>query len=277
MSSFTATPQFPREISPGVFWLGACATNAERKTPYHVHLSQFLIVGSEKTLLIDTGMLGSWPTIRDQIETALAGRKLDYVAPTHTEVPHCANLPNLMNHFEGSQVIGDMRDYHIYYPQLGERQINVSPGDEVDLGGGKRIIFLDALIKDLANTLWMYEPDSQILFVCDGFSFSHAVAGEVIEPEDDPIHIPGECAMTTSEIASGVDVERASFILQRALYWSRFVDEKKLFERVEAMLQQYPTKLIAPSHGNVIDDINIVYPVIRNAHALANREAFAGN
>lgn len=274
--SHATAPQFPREIADGIFWLGACATNSERRTPYHVHLSQFLIIGRDKTLLIDCGMPGSWSIIKAQVDKALAGRRLDYVVPTHPEVPHVGCLPYFMEHYPGSRVVGDMRDYHIYYPQLADRMVNVGIGDELDLGGGHEVIFLDALIKDLPNTLWLYEKKSQVMFVSDGFSFSHHVPGVALDPSDDPLHLPGECAMTTSEIASGVDVERASFILQRALYWSRFVDEKLLFGRIEKMLERYPTRLIAPAHGNVIDDINIVYPVIRNAHALANREAMAG-
>jgi flavorubredoxin len=274
-STFVSTPEFPREVSPGIFWLGACATNAERKTPYHVHLSQFLIVGEEKTALIDCGMPGSWDTILAQLETALDGRRLDYVMPTHPEVPHVGCLPHLMARFEGSIVVGDLRDYHLYYPQLADRQRNVTPGDEIDLGG-KRVVFLPALIKDLNNSLWMYERDSRILFVSDGFSFSHDVPGEQLDVHDDPVHLPDECAMTTSEIASGVNLERASFILQRALYWSRFVDEKVLFGRIQKVIEEYPPRLIAPAHGNIIDDINIVYPIIREAHAMANREALAG-
>lgn len=270
-----APPEYPREIAPGIFWLGACGTNAEGQTPYHVHLAQFLIVGDDATLLVDCGMPGSWETIRAHIDEALNGRKLDYVMPTHPEVPHVGCLPYLMDTYEGSRVIGDMTDFHLYYPQLADRLINVAAGDELDLGG-KVVVFLEALIRDLPNTLWLYERSTKVLFVSDGFSFSHDVPGVALDITDDPVHLPGECAMTTSELVSGVDVGRASFILQRALYWSRYVDETLIFERVEKMLEDYPTELIAPAHGNVIDDIDIVYPTIRSAHALANRDAMTG-
>ena len=42
--------------------------------------------------------------------------------------------------------------------------------------------------------------------------------------------------------------------------------------RLEQLLVKYPAKLIAPAHGSVIDDLNVVMPVMREAH----RKSFVG-
>ncbi len=264
---------FPREIAPGIHWLGACSENTLRGEVVHVHLGQYLVIGDDKTLLIDTGMPNFWPTVSAQLDQALAGRTLDYLMPTHPEVPHVSALPYILRKYPACRLIGDSRDYQLYFPSHFPTMIHRSPGDEIDLGG-KTLVFLQALMKDLPNTLWAYEKSTQVLFVCDGFAFMHAGA-EMAEPEEeaDATHRPGECALFTSEMAADVDVNRASFILQRALYWSRYVDADVLFRRIDRMIEQYPARLIAPAHGNVIDNPAAVFPTIRKAHEEANSSA----
>jgi hypothetical protein len=121
------------------------------------------------------------------------------------------------------------------------------------------------------------------MFVCDGFSFTHespilldsqGLRADGLDLDDDdeeaPYHMPGDCALMSSEIGGGVDVDKAAFLLRRALYWARFVDADKLFSEVEEVIfKTMPTRLICPSHGNVIDNLDVVTPVIKQSHVRA--------
>lgn len=258
--------QFPREIAPGIFWMGVCSPNNVAGRAFHVHLGQFLLIGEQATFLIDTGMPDGWDETSAQLDQILGDRPLDYLMPTHPEVPHVSALPHVLKKYPACRLIGDSRDYHLYYPTHVTRMIDKKPGEEIDLGG-LQLVFVEALMKDLPNTLWAYEKTTGTLFVCDGFSFSHTPS----EDGEEALHRPGECALTTSEMLEDVNVEQASFILQRALYWSRFVDAEVLFRKIERLLERYPAKLIAPAHGNVIDNIEQVFPTIRKAHEVANQ------
>lgn len=267
-------PVFPRRIADGVFWIGYCNSTTVGGRPFHNHVSQYLVVGSEATLFIDTGTPSSWPKVKGYLETALAGRPLDYVMPTHPEVPHSSALPLVMEAYPDAKIVGDMRDYHLYFPEFASKFINMVPGDALELGGGKKVVFMEAVMKDLPNTLWAYEASTRIWFVSDGFSFAHDAPG--MPAHEEPIHRPGDCARMSSELSAGVDVQKASFILRAALYWSRFVNEKILFDRIEWLFNKYPADKIAPAHGNVIDNIEEVLPYIVEAHREAIKREKTG-
>lgn len=261
---------FPREIAPGIHWVGICSENVLRGRIVHVHAGQYLVVGDELTLLIDTGMPHRWPEVSRQLDLVLGDRKLDLLMPTHPEVPHVSALPHILQKYPDCRLIGDSRDYALYYPAHYPRMIDKRAGDEIDLGG-RSLVFVEATIKDLPNTLWAYEKNSRVMFVCDGFSFMHAVAGSEDNDEAEASHQPGECALLTSEMQQQINVEEATFILERALYLYRFVDADLLFDRIQALLQRYPTRMVAPSHGNVIDNIETFFPTIHQAHAAGNQ------
>jgi hypothetical protein len=281
-------PTFPREVADKIFWINQCMGAGDADTPFHLHLSLFLLKGDNATMLVDTSMQALWPSIEKQLDEALGGRPLDYLFVTHPELPHSAALPLHLEKFPDMQVVGDMRDYHVFFPDYVDRFHHKVPGDTMDLGD-LQVTFLEGHIKDLPGTLWAYESTRQAMFVCDGFSFTHdspvALDSQGLpvnqdfdddDDEDAPYHMPGECALVSSEIATGVDVDKAAFLLRRALYWARFVDADKLFGDVEeVMFKTMPTKLICPSHGNVIDNLDVVTPVIKQSHVRAYAAATA--
>lgn len=290
MTQLASHPGFPRQIAEGVFWLNQCMGAKIGDADYHLHLSIYLLVGKDKTLLVDTSTPTLWPQISIQLEKALGGRTLDYLFVTHPEVPHSSALPKYVETFPAVKIVGDMRDYHVYYPEFAANLHHHVAGDSIDLGG-MNLTFVTAHIKDLPSTLWAYESSRQVMFVCDGFSFTHS-SREALDPNgvvkgvasqlaadddgDDPVHLPGECALLSSEIPGELRVEQASYILRRALYWSRFVNADKLFDDVDRMLRQYPTRFIAPSHGNVIDDLASVDPILRASHVQAYQTGMTG-
>ncbi|WP_424138297.1 MBL fold metallo-hydrolase [Roseomonas chloroacetimidivorans] len=262
---------FPREIAPGILWFGNCLRITMGGEVFHSHLGVYLLKGNEKTLLVDTGMTRHWKSMRRQIDRALDGRSLDYVFPTHPEVPHCSNIPNLLDHYPGSRVVGDVRDYHLYYPEYADRFGEMGAGDVIDLGG-QRVVFVPAVIRDLPSSLWAYEETRQVMFVADGFGFAHA--GSDDPSRDDPLHRPGECALTSEEIIDGLQVGRGEFVVRAALYWSRFVDPAPLFAEMRDLLTAHPATIIAPAHGNVVVDVPRTLPIAQQTHANAFGGAF---
>ena len=282
-------PTFPREIADKIYWINQCMGAGDVNNPFHLHLSLFLLKGDRYTMLVDTSMQALWPSIERQLDEALGGRPLDYLFVTHPELPHSAALPLHLKKFPDMKVIGDIRDYHVFFPNDVHRFHHIEAGDTLDLGD-LEVTFIEGFIKDLPGTLWAYEKTRQAMFVCDGFSFTHEssvaldgeglrVDGQALVDEDDedaPYHMPGDCALTSSEIEGGVDVEKATFLLTRALYFARFVDADKMFADIDSFLfKDMPTKLICPSHGNVIDNLDEVKPIIKQSHVNAYKAATA--
>lgn len=231
-------PTLPREIAPNTFWFGCCLEVHQPTKILHNHNSSYLLIGSDSTVLVDTGMPYGWLKLKDELQTVLNGRPLDYVFPTHPEAPHMGNIGPLMEIYPDMKIAGDLRNYHLYYPGWEEKFITMRPGDSLDLGG-RRLMALHAVIHDIPNTLWGYEPDQQILFVSDAYPYTHE-------------HEIGECALTSEELPYSVKPEDTSTVIGFALSWARHVDADKVIVPLRKMLKDYPVRLIAPAHGGVI-------------------------
>jgi hypothetical protein len=257
-----------REIAPGVFWLGGCFEATMLTRPIHYHVSAFLIIGSHKSVLYDTGDPHHWPSIAPVLTRLLAGRPLDYLFPSHPEIPHAGNLAALLERYPAATVVGDIRDYHVHYPEYTERLVALRHHERLDLGD-RVLEVIPAYIHDLPNTLWAYDTGSGALFVSDGFSYVHHLP----TPADEASHLPGQCWLLSSELPEPPSVEQAAYGTGRALYWTRFVDVSETFNHIGELLVQRSTRLIAPAHGNVISDVE---PMIKISLA-AHREVYAAS
>jgi hypothetical protein len=68
------------------------------------------------------------------------------------------------------------------------------------------------------------------------------------------------------------DLKLATHLTQSSLFWRRHVEIGLYLEQLERLMQEYPTKLIAPVHDSVIDDVDVIMPLMREAHC----QAFVG-
>jgi hypothetical protein len=255
----------PREIGHGIFWIGDCLRRESATAPFHLHSSAFLIIGDSQTLLIDTGHPGHWATIESMLNQILGDRALDWIMPTHPEPAHAGNLSRLLHKYPTARVPGDIRDYHVFWPDISSRLVPMHSGDTLDLGGGVRVDVLPALIRDLPNTQWAFEHSQRVLFVSDGFAYSHQSIAEESD-ESGPIHRPGSCALLTSEIPDPPTVEEALLATRSALSWSRFVKIDEMFIQFVHLLDHLDVALVAPAHGNVISERDPILQVMRLAY-----------
>lgn len=252
-----------RVIGEGAYWLGGCLSASAEGQEVHYHVSSYLVIGSKASILVDTGDPAHRGTVLAQLERALGGRTLDYVFPTHPEIPHAGNLPFLLARYPSAVVVGDVRDYALHFPEYADRLMAKAAGESLDLGG-REFRFLPAYIRDLENTLWGYDSGARIMFVSDGFSYIHDIPAP--DEDDEPVHLPGQCRLLSSEMPAPPSVEQAAYGTGRALYWTKFVDVSSAFQAIEDTLASHPARLIAPAHGNVIDDVDSMLKTSLAAH-----------
>ncbi|HEX6873505.1 MAG TPA: MBL fold metallo-hydrolase, partial [Micromonosporaceae bacterium] len=251
----TAETTMPgRRIASGVHWLGGCMQAPTAGGPVHYHVSTYLVVGSDRTVLVDTGDPRHWPAIAGQLDQALAGRPLDYLLPTHPELPHAGNLPELLRRYPDARVVGDIRDYHVHFPEFVHRLEVMAAGDILPLGG-RQLRLVPAYIHDLPNTLWAYDTGDRVFFVSDGFSYVHDVPSIPALGDDEPSHRAGQCRLFSTEMPQAPTVDQAAYGTGRALYWTRFVDVSEIFDEMARFLDAHPADFIAPAHGNVVADV----------------------
>lgn len=261
----TTIVEAPREIAPRIWWLASCLQLHIAGKQNHVHNSPYLVVGDDRTLLWDTGHPASWAGTEHYLDALLRDRPLDYVVPSHPEMPHWGNVHRLLARYPEAVVLGDVRDYHLMFPQYADRLVELGAGTEIDLGGGQSFLLLDAIVKDLPSSQWGYAPAGKVMFTSDAFAYAHYPP---VEGEERPVHGPGDCTKLASEHGRRPDEDQIVWIVSAAFYWARFVSIERYREPVEALLREHPTELIAPAHGAVVDDMTLL-PQIWEALARA--------
>jgi flavorubredoxin len=207
-------------------------------------------MGDTATALVDTGMPMGWDKLRTQIADTLAGRPLDYIFATHPEAPHMGNAGPLLEQYPGARLIGDLRNYHLYFPQFTHRLKSLRPGESVDLGG-RRLQAVTATVRDLVNTLWAFDTGARVLFVSDGYPYTHD-------------HTEDQCAMTSEELPEPPRTEDTSVVIEGALGWTRHVDAELIARDLDNMLARYAPRMIAPAHGGVITNPAAITDVFKS-------------
>lgn len=237
----------PREITPGVFWLGDCLEQRAKGKIYHTYNAAFLICGTEASMLVETGHPKDFPLIDRQMQEILSTRaSLKYLFVTHQETPHAGGLGRVLSRYPEALLCGDVSDYHLAFPQYEHRLLAMKEGDRIPLGG-RDFVAVEPVIRDLRTTWWGFDSGSRVLFPGDGFAYSH-------------YHEDGHCGLCAEE-ASSLDLPDVSAVFaDRALFWTKFTDMNHYVDRLRLLLERLDVKVIAPSHGLPILDPEATVP-----------------
>ena len=236
----------PRMVLPDLAWLGGCTdprgstlhefdVNKPLSEINHGHCVSYVIFGSEKTLMIDPGHFGLWYTMDTQPDQVLQGRQLDYVFVSHQEIPHTGNLGRILAKYPGCVAIGDVRDYHLFHPEVELHRLKqMKHGDTVNLGD-RDFHCLGAIWKDLTGTMYGYDDKLKLLYTADNFEFSHSAL---------PVH----CGKMMHEMTD----EQISALTDKAfagpIYGGRYRDQEIRVKAFRNLVGKYPVEIITSGH-----------------------------
>ena len=147
--------KMPREIAPGVFWIGDCLAQRHKGKIYHGYNAAFLVAGETASVLVETGHPKDFPVIERHLAELFARglAPLKYLFVTHQETPHCGGLGRILKTHPDAILCGDVSDYHLAFPQYEHRMQWMKEGDEIDLGG-RSLMAVEPVIRDLRTTWW---------------------------------------------------------------------------------------------------------------------------
>ena len=241
----------PRELSPGLFWLGDCLVQHSQGKTYHGYNAAFLLVGSDASMLIETGHPKDFPIIEEQLKEIMSGDvpPLKYLFLTHQETPHSGGLGRVLELYPEVSIHGDMADYHFAFPQHTSRLNAMRVGDSIDLGG-REFVAVEPVIRDLRTSLWGFDTKDRVLFPGDGFAYSH-------------YHWDGHCGMTAEEAQSLDLAETCAVFSERALFWTKFADMNIYVDKMEELINELDAQIVAPTHGLPVMNIPVTLPKIR--------------
>jgi len=223
------------EIAPQIYSVGVEDWNrryfdALIPLPYGTSFNSYLVVGKEKTALVDTVYKSFSDELLENIRKIVDPEKIDYLVMNHAEPDHASSIPNVLSVAKNAKLVVtkvgvDMAQ--VFYDPPAERIMAIKDGDTIDLGG-KTLRFLEAPWLHWPETMFTYCVEDGVLFPCDFFG-AHFAKSRLFDDEFDERLLP-EAKRYYAEIMMPFPVA-----IQRAL------DKVKNLD----------VKMIAPSHGPI--------------------------
>lgn len=246
------TGALSRFITKDFLWGGGCTEFMYEGEAVHGHFGIFVVRSQAGIYLVDTGHPAMWEELDRQLDDFLEGKPIDYIFPTHPEVPHAGLLGEWLRKYPKSVVVGDVRDYHLFFPDEARagRFLDFREGEALDLGD-RHLVFYPAIWRDMPTSLWAYDTKSEVLYSSDAFGFLHP-------------HSAGQCDLLMSEQPLP-NLELAQFFNTAALHWTQYTDVPATYADIDEIISRTKPKMIAPAHGALIDDVEAVVPFFKES------------
>lgn len=155
------------------------------KVPGGMAYNSYVIL-DEKIAIMDTVDKNFTHEWLDNIQSALGGRKPDYLVVQHMEPDHAANVGNFMKLYPETTIVSSAKAFNMMGPFFGtcyeDRRIVVGEGDTLSLGK-HTLAFVAAPMVHWPEVIVTYDVLDKVLFSADGFGRFGAL--DVDEPWDD--------------------------------------------------------------------------------------------
>ena len=211
------------------------------------------LIEEEKTVLIDTVWTPHRFDFVENLEKEIDLRRIDFIVANHGECDHSGSLTALMEKNPGVPIYCTAQAVKSLEGQYGKRGWDfhvVKTGDSVDIGNGKKLLFIEMKMLHWPDSMATFMTGDNILFSNDAFGQHYAVE-ELFNDKAD------QCLLKKEGIKYFVNI----------LNPYAPVLSKKLEELGKMDL---PIEMIAPSHGAIWreDPMQIVrqYAVWGNAY-----------
>ncbi|MCW4001067.1 MAG: FprA family A-type flavoprotein [Candidatus Bathyarchaeota archaeon] len=233
----------PFVLSPNVYWVGVNDSDIKLfeglwSIPEGVSYNSYLVVGREKTALIDCVHERKAQEHFEKISQVLDISKIDYLIINHMEPDHTSAIPQLLKRAPNIKVIYTPMAQIIFkkFYQNDPAAI-LTKGDDMTLPlGDKTLRFIQTPWLHWPETMSTYLPEDKILFCCDAFgAFNVLPDGAVFE--SDIVDKQDVCSCSQKYFASVFNGQR-EWVL-------------KAIEKFSKLGLEFD--VLAPSHGPVFN------------------------
>ena len=136
------------------------------------------LIEEEKTVLIDTVWTPHRFDFVENLKKEIDLKKIDYVIANHGECDHSGSLTALMEEIPDVPIYCTANAVKSIEGQYGKRGWNfktVKTGDSIDIGNGKKLIFVEMRMLHWPDSMATYMTGDNILFSNDAFGQHFAV------------------------------------------------------------------------------------------------------
>ena len=139
--------------------------------PNGVSYNSYVILDEKVTVMdtVDARATDEWLA---NLETALAGKTVDYLVVSHMEPDHASNIKKLMDKYPNLKVVGNAKTFamipQFFDVDISDRTVAVKEGDTLCLGKHTLQFFMAPMVH-WPEVMVTYEQTEKILFSADGF------------------------------------------------------------------------------------------------------------
>ncbi len=229
------------KIKNNVYWVGKIdwelrkfhgnEYSTNRGSTYNSYL-----IKEEKIVLIDTVWKPFSKEFVENLSKEVDLNKIDYVIANHAEIDHSGGLPELMEKIPETPIYctaNGVKSIKGHYHKDWNFQV-VKTGDTLDIGNGKKLIFVEMRMLHWPDSMACYLTGDNILFSNDAFGQHYATEymyNDLVDQEE----LYAECIKYYANILTP---------------FSLFVDKKIK----EVLALNIPIDIIATSHGVIWRD-----------------------
>ncbi len=246
-----------REIAKNVYWVGKVD---DRKVPFHRLVLEkgtsynAYLIKDEKTALIDTVDMLFGKEFTDKMAEAMDLTTLDYIVINHTEPDHSGALGSIARKAVNAKILCTapaVYELMEMYKIGKERFQVVTNGEEISLGE-KTLVFYETPYLHTEETMVTYLKEDEVLFTCDIFS----------------THVADLNHLLVSELPEGI-----SIMEDYDTYYQLIMDPHRRYVLpMINVVKPLSLKIIAPSHGYVLDQDLASYISVYENHALESKK-----
>jgi len=236
----------PREIRPGVYWVGA--TDWDRRLfdsliplPDGTSYNSYLVKGSQKTALVDTVDPSMQNALTNNLNQLGIGN-IDYLIANHAEQDHSGAIPLVLEKYPGAEVVATPRCKGMLIDLFmipEEKFVTVNDKDTISLGD-RTLEFIHAPWVHWPETMLTYLREDRILFTCDFFG-SHLATTDLYVTDEGQVY------------------EAAKRYYGEIMMPFRTNIQKNLDK-----IREYAIDIIAPSHGPMYDRPDFITKVYQS-------------
>lgn len=227
----------PTKIMDKIWWVGVQDPGLRvfdviMETKWGTSYNSYLVMGSEKTALIDSVKNGFLEEQLEGLREICDPSKIDYIVCNHTEPDHSGSLRRMLEVAPNAVVVCTQPAKNLIKEIINRdfECIVAKDGDTISLGD-KTLRFILAPFLHWPDTMFTYVEESHFLSTCDAFGF-HYCAPELFD----------DMAPMTSTLVN-----------EQKYYFDTIMSPFKSYvlDAVEK-IRDLKIDVIAPSHGPVL-------------------------
>jgi len=237
------------EIAPGVFWVGFY------DAPSGLHCNPYLIVDEDEAVVIDGGSRPDFATVMLKIlQAGIVPQQIKALIYQHYDPDLCGSIPNFedairqedLQILSASENMMFIRHYSTSSPLVSLSKLKF----EYEFSSGRKLQFSKTPYSHSAGSFMTFDPQSGVLFTSDLFG-SYGLNWELF------LHLSAECIECKN--LSQCPRKLPNCPVNDILNFHRKIMTSTTGLRYSLeQIASIPFKILAPQHGSIIDDKEII-------------------